>query len=126
MPAQNLLDFLNGITSQELAITSYKPGIIAADLADILPGFVTEALKIGFKQFGNKMKGFLTNNAVLHGIESRTSSPVRIPRTDKLQHPNLNWLYPCGEGAGYAGGIVSAAIDGRKCIEAIAEKYGLK
>lgn len=118
-PAQRLIDFLNNKTSATLPETSYQPGLISADMREALPPFLSEALKQGFKNFGTKMKGYLTNEAQIVGVESRTSSPVRIPR-DKgtLEHPQIRNLFPCGEGAGYAGGIVSAAMDGERCAEA--------
>jgi uncharacterized FAD-dependent dehydrogenase len=116
VPAQRLMDFVNGKISSDLPSTSYKPGIESADLRSVFPGFIYSALQTGFKQFGEAMKGFLTNEAVVHAPESRTSSPVRIPRdAETLEHISITGLYPCGEGAGYAGGIVSAAIDGEKC-----------
>lgn len=123
VPAQRLQDFVNGKVSTSLPKTSYFPGIVAADLNKILPNFITKNLREGFVNFGQKMKGYLTNDAVIHGTESRTSSPVRIPRDpESLSHPDVFGLYPCGEGAGYAGGIVSAAIDGQNIIEAIAKQ----
>jgi uncharacterized FAD-dependent dehydrogenase len=92
-------------------------------LGQVFPHFITQILRQGFVAFGNSMKGFLTNEAVLHAPESRTSSPVRIPRDPiTLQHVQIKGLYPCGEGAGYAGGIISAAIDGEKCALKIAEQ----
>jgi uncharacterized protein len=91
-------------------------------LSEVLPEFISSRLKNAFKDFGNKMKGYYTNDAIILGVESRTSSPVRIPRDkDSLQHPSVKGLYPCGEGAGYAGGIISAAIDGERCAEKCAE-----
>lgn len=117
-PAQRLIDFSNGKTSANLPQTSYKPGIVSADLGEVLPGFVHKSLQKGFVEFGKSMKGYFTNEAVVHATESRTSSPVRIPRNPAtLEHVQIKGLYPCGEGAGYAGGIVSAAIDGEKCAE---------
>jgi uncharacterized FAD-dependent dehydrogenase len=90
------------------------------DLAEVLPGFIVERLREGFKAFDRKMKGFLTNEAVVHAPETRTSSPVRIPRDEeRLVHPEVSGLYPCGEGAGYAGGIISAAMDGERVAEAV-------
>ncbi|QOI97897.1 MAG: FAD-binding protein [Flammeovirgaceae bacterium] len=118
-PAQRLLDFLNGRVSDTLNDTSYQPGLAAVDLKAVLPDFISEALKQGLKNFGAKMKGYLTNGAQLVGVESRTSAPVRIPRNELFQHPQVKGLYPCGEGAGYAGGIISAAMDGERCAEAI-------
>ncbi|MEC3880012.1 NAD(P)/FAD-dependent oxidoreductase [Parapedobacter sp. 10938] len=119
-PAQRMVDFVEGKLSNSLPTNSYKPGTRSVPLTDVLPAFVHEALRRALPVFGKKMKGYYTNEAVLVGVESRTSSPVRIPR-DKatLQHPQLKGLYPCGEGAGYAGGIVSAAIDGMNCADAI-------
>ena len=114
-PAQRMTDFVNGKTSASLPGCSYVPGIISADLKTVLPGFIHQSLQEAFKAFGKKMNGYLTNDAVVVATESRTSSPVRIPRNaDTLQHPQIHNLYPCGEGAGYAGGIVSAAIDGER------------
>ncbi len=119
-PAQRLMDFLNNKSSSSLLETSYQPGLLSCNLGDVLPEFIAESLKQGFKEFGKKMKGYLTNEAQIIGVESRTSSPVRIPRDkDSLQHPNMIGLFPCGEGAGYAGGIVSAAMDGERCAEAV-------
>jgi uncharacterized protein len=118
-PAQRLVDFVAGRESSSLLDTSYHPGLTSADMAAFLPGFIVDALRQGFKSFGQKIPGYLTNDAQIIGVESRTSSPVRIPR-DKttLQHPQIVNLFPCGEGAGYAGGIVSAAMDGERCAEA--------
>ncbi|HAW81372.1 MAG: FAD-binding protein [Balneola sp.] len=122
VPAQRLVDFTKGIVSKDLPNTSYTPGLTSANLQEVFPDFMYEALKNGFLKFGKTMKGYLTNEAVVHAPESRTSSPVRIPRDHKtLEHIRIKGLFPCGEGAGYAGGIVSAAIDGRKCAAAIAE-----
>ena len=121
IPAQRLVDFMQDRISEDLPTTSYIPGIKSVMLKDVLPNFIIRNLKIGFKQFEKRMTGFMTNDAVIHAPESRTSSPVRIPRNrETLQHIEIEGLYPCGEGAGYAGGIVSAAIDGQKCIEKIA------
>jgi hypothetical protein len=118
-PAQRLIDFIENRVSSSLLETSYHPGLTAADMREFLPPFIADALRQGFKSFGQKMAGYLTNDAQIIGVESRTSSPVRIPR-DKttLQHPQVVNLFPCGEGAGYAGGIVSAAMDGERCAEA--------
>ena len=122
-PAQRLKDFINGKTSSDLPKTSYQPGITSADICEVLPDKFHKALKLGFKDFGNKMQHFLSCDAVIHAVESRTSSPVRIPRNrENLQHPEITNLYPCGEGAGFAGGIMSAAIDGQKCAVAAAKK----
>lgn len=122
-PAQRLMDFLNKRVSMSLPETSYQPGLASVEMRDVLPAFLSEALRQGFKSFGEKMKGYLTNEAQIVGVESRTSSPVRIPRDkETLEHPQLKRLFPCGEGAGYAGGIVSAAMDGERCAEAVLAK----
>ena len=122
-PAQRLVDFVESRFSSTLQPTSYQPGLVSADMREVLPAFIVAALKQGFKNFGSKMKGYLTNEAQVIGVESRTSSPVRIPRDkETLEHPQLKGLFPCGEGAGYAGGIVSAAMDGERCAEAVAAK----
>jgi len=123
VPAQRLLDFIHKKKSTSLPKTSYFPGVVSVELDEVFPAFITNSLRDGIATFGNKMKGYMTNEAVLHATESRTSSPVRIPRDRySLEHPKVLGLYPCGEGAGYAGGIVSAAIDGvlivRKIVEA--------
>jgi len=117
VPAQNLVDFVEGKLSQQIKDTSYTPGTASVQLKDVLPKQIHQTLVEGFKAFGKSMKGYLTNDAIVHAPESRTSSPVRIPR-DKItfEHPQIKGLYPCGEGAGYAGGIVSAAIDGVKIV----------
>ncbi|MEZ4924510.1 MAG: FAD-binding protein, partial [Crocinitomicaceae bacterium] len=126
VPAQRMVDFIQDKVSKDLPETSYQPGLVSIDLNKVLPPMIASRLKVAFQDFGNKMKGYLTNEAVLHAPESRTSSPVQIPRDDEsLEHPQAAGLYPCGEGAGYAGGIISAAIDGMKCIEKIALKKGL-
>jgi len=123
VPAQRLMDFIAGKQSAQLHDTSYKPGIESVELKSVFPGFIYETLQAGFAQFGESMKGFLTNEAILHAPESRTSSPVRIPRNpETMEHTEIKGLYPCGEGAGYAGGIISAAIDGEKCVEMISNK----
>lgn len=126
VPAQRLMDFIAGKVSDNLPETSYQPGLVSVDLNEVLPHFIARRLKQAFLDFGKKMNGFLTNTAVLHAPESRTSSPVKIPRNDEtLQHVEIQGLYPCGEGAGYAGGIISAAIDGMRCVEMIAaNKFG--
>lgn len=119
-PAQRLIDFVEKRESSSLLDTSYQPGLVSADMGAFLPAFIADALRQGFKAFGQKMKGYLTNDAQIIGVESRTSSPVRIPRDkETLQHPQIKNLFPCGEGAGYAGGIVSAAMDGERCAEAV-------
>lgn len=112
-PAQRMVDFVEDKHSTTLPDCSYHPGLVSADLKEILPPFLSARLKKAFLDFDHKMKGYLTNEAVLTGVESRTSSPVRIPRNEEtLMHPEVAGLYPCGEGAGYAGGIVSSALDG--------------
>ncbi|MCO5234084.1 MAG: NAD(P)/FAD-dependent oxidoreductase [Chitinophagales bacterium] len=118
VPAQRLVDFVNGNLSKDIPKTSYIPGTTSIELSEILPKNIHQALQRGFQQFELSMPGYLNNEAVLHAVESRTSSPVRIPRDkETLEHPQIKGLYPCAEGAGYAGGIVSAAIDGLKCAE---------
>ena len=125
-PAQRLQDFVSNTLSSSLPKVSYQPGIQSAPLHSLLPEAIGKRLQIGFQEFGKKMRGYLSNEAVIVGVESRTSSPVRIPRDNEtLQHPQIKGLYPCGEGAGYAGGIVSAAIDGQKCANKIAEYFNL-
>jgi len=120
-PAQRLVDFVQGRASKDLPKCSYQPGIVPTRLDQFLPSFVAKRLRKAFDLFGKSMKGYLTNEAVIVGVESRTSSPVSIPRDrENMQHTQLNNLYPVGEGAGYAGGIVSAAIDGMKAVEKIA------
>ncbi len=119
-PAQRALDFIAGRASPDMPDTSYRPGLNPARLDEILPQGIVSRLKRGLNQFGRKSPGYLCEEAVLVGFETRTSSPVRIPRNDQLQHPEIVGLHPCGEGAGYAGGIVSAAIDGLRCAEAAA------
>lgn len=119
-PAQRVEDFIQNKQSRDLPRTSYLPGIVPVELKQVLPQFVTNSLREALVDFGKKMRGYRTNDAVLIGVESRTSSPVRIPR-DKvtLRHPQISNLLPCGEGAGYAGGIVSAAMDGMACANAL-------
>lgn len=122
VPAQGLMDFVHGRQSKTLPQTSYKPGVTSVDLRSIFPQFIHQSLRKGFKLFGKTMKGYLTNEAVIHAPESRTSSPVRIPRDrETFEHISIKGLYPCGEGAGYAGGIISAAIDGMKCAQKCGE-----
>ncbi len=119
-PAQRLIDFVNGKISADLPDCSYLPGTTSSELREILPPEINSALRESLKFFGKKMKAYYTNDAILVATESRTSSPVRIPRDDEtLQHPMVKGLYPCGEGAGYAGGIVSAAMDGERCAAMI-------
>ena len=118
-PAQLLGDFLKRKTSADLLETSYQPGLVSMSMDDVLGPALAERLRQGFQDFGRKIPGYATNAAQIVGVESRTSSPVRIPRDkDTLQHPVVLGLFPCGEGAGYAGGIVSAAMDGERCAEA--------
>ena len=121
-PAQKMYDFVKGKTSKELNKSTYHRGLISADFNKILPDFMASALQKAFYEFNKKMRGFLTNDAMLIGLESRTSSPVRIPRNENGQHPDLQNLYPCGEGSGYAGGITSSAIDGIMAIQAVVSK----
>lgn len=122
-PAQRLIDFVNNKTSLNLPKCSYNPGVISAPLHEILPKRLVYVLQEGFKAFGRKINGYLTKEAIIVAVESRTSSPVKIPRDyETLEHPELKGFYPCGEGAGFAGGIVSAAIDGQKCAVAIVSK----
>lgn len=119
-PAQRLIDFCENKISATLPGCSYLPGIHPASLKNVLPDFIYQRLQTGFKEFGKKMKGYYTNDAVIVATESRTSSPVRIPRyPEMLHHPQIKNLYPCGEGAGYAGGIVSAAMDGERIASVI-------
>jgi uncharacterized FAD-dependent dehydrogenase len=123
-PAQRLVDFVERKASASLLDSSYQPGLASVDVGALFPKFISDALRQGFRSFGAKMKGYLTNDAQVVGVESRTSSPVRIPRdAETLEHIQLARLFPCGEGAGYAGGIVSAAIDGERCAEAVIKKY---
>lgn len=119
-PAQRMIDFIENKVSTSLPDCSYIPGVTSFDLNHVLPKIVSEGLKDAFKNFAKKMRPYFTNDAILVATESRTSSPVRIPRDGiNLQHPQIKNLYPCGEGAGYAGGIVSAAMDGERCAEEI-------
>ena len=123
VPAQRMVDFVEGNISKDFPKTSYQPGIVSVDLNAVLPKLITTRLQKAFVAFGKKMNGYYTNQAVLHAPESRTSSPVLIPRhKDSLEHIDIKGLYPCAEGAGYAGGIISAAIDGINCVDAIIEK----
>lgn len=120
--AQRMRDFVEGRASVDLPRTSYAPGIHPSRLDKWLPEQIGKRLQQGFRKFGSFVRGFLTNEAILIGVESRTSSPVRIPRDrETMVHIRIDGLYPCGEGAGYAGGIVSAAMDGEKCAEAVAK-----
>ena len=123
-PAQRISDFTRGIVSDSLPECSYNPGIVSAPLHEILPASVSGRLQEAFLQFDKMMKGYHTSEAVILGTESRTSSPIRILRdNDTLEHVNLPGLYPCGEGAGYSGGIVSSAMDGVRCAQAVVKKY---
>jgi uncharacterized FAD-dependent dehydrogenase len=120
-PAQRIEDFVNGKLSSDLPECSYIPGIAPRKMDDVLSEDVGSRIRGALQVLGNKMKGFRTRDGILVGVESRTSSPVRIPRDkENLQHPQVQNLYPCGEGAGYAGGIISAALDGVRCAEAAA------
>lgn len=120
-PAQRMADFVNRRLSADLPESSYTPGLIASPLHFWLPPFIGQRLAKGFQQFGRNARGFLTNEAVMIAVETRTSAPVRIVRDrDTLQHVRIRGLFPCGEGAGYAGGIVSAGVDGERCAEAVA------
>lgn len=123
-PAQRLSDFVNNRVSSELNETSYQPGLKSVNLFETLPENIAQPLREGFVDFGKKMRGYLTNEAQVVGVESRTSSPVRIPRDrETCEHADLKGLFPCGEGAGYAGGIMSAAMDGERCAEQLAKLY---
>ncbi len=122
VPAQRMVDFTQNKISSDIPKTSYVPGTTAVEMGQVFPGFLTQIMREGFTEFGKSMRGYMTNEAILHAPESRTSSPVRIPRdSETLEHVQIKGLYPCGEGAGYAGGIISAAIDGEKCALKIAE-----
>ena len=124
VPAQRLKDFVDGKVSEDFPRSSYQPGIVSVDLNKVLPPMIAKILRKAFVDFGQKMRGYLTNDAVIHAPESRTSSPISIPRDPKTcEHVQIHGLYPCGEGAGYAGGIISAAIDGMKCVDAIHQKW---
>ena len=123
-PAQLVGDFIQNKHSKSLLDTSYQPGLISSDMMNILPDFLGKPLQEGLKLFGQKMRNYSSNEAQIIGIESRTSSPVRIPRdNDTFEHLEIKRLFPCGEGAGYAGGIMSAAMDGERCAEKLVEKY---
>ena len=122
--AQRMKDFVDGKTSRSIPPSSYLPGVQPSRLDLWMPPFVANRLRKGFKVFGKNARGFLTNDAIVIGVETRTSSPLRIPRDNlSLHHVTIQGLYPCGEGAGYAGGIVSSAIDGERCAEALAEAF---
>jgi hypothetical protein len=121
-PAQRVNDFVDGKFSQTLPKTSYIPGVTSARLDEELPAFIVKRLKIALKDFNKRMRGYLSDEAILVGVESRTSSPIRVPRDrETFMHVELNGLFPCGEGAGYAGGIVSSAIDGENCADAVSK-----
>jgi len=123
-PAQNLQDFVNNKVSSKLIDCSYQPGTQSVQMTDVVGKMIGTTLQQGFKAFNNKMRGYISNEAIIVGVESRTSTPVRIPRDrETLQHIQLKNLYPCAEGAGYAGGIVSAAMDGVNCVNAISALY---
>jgi hypothetical protein len=123
-PAQKLMDFTKGKVSESLNPTSYQPGLLSVDMAKVFPESISTRLKEAFVAFGRKMNGYLSNDAQIVGVESRTSSPVRIPRDkESFEHISTKRLFPCGEGAGYAGGIVSAAMDGERCAEKAVERY---
>ena len=122
-PAQRLTDFVDGKLSNTLNDSSYQPGLKSAPLHSLLPKIIGGRLRTGLKEFGKKMNGYYTEEANVIGVESRTSSPVSIPRNENLEHTEIEGLYPCGEGGGYAGGIVSAAMDGERCAEAAVKMY---
>ena len=125
--AQRLADFVKGKLSNNLPDCSYLPGLISSPLHFWLPERIGHRLREGFKGFDRKMRGYLTNEAVVVGVESRSSSPIRIPRNlETYEHPQISGLYPAGEGSGYAGGITSSAMDGENCAEAIARKLGMR
>jgi uncharacterized FAD-dependent dehydrogenase len=122
-PAQRLVDFVDGKLSKDLNETSYQPGLNSAPMHSLLPKIIGSRLRKGFVGFGQKMHGYYTNEANIIGVESRTSSPINIPRKENLEHIEIEGLFPCGEGGGYAGGIVSAAMDGERCAEAAIAKF---
>jgi uncharacterized protein len=123
-PAQLVGDFIQNKVSKSLLETSYQPGLVSTDMCQVLPDFIARPLQDGLKQFGQKIRNYSSNQAQIIGIESRTSSPVRIPRDkETLEHIEIKRLFPCGEGAGYAGGIMSAAMDGERCAEKLVEMY---
>ena len=125
-PGQRLIDFCEGRLSADLPISSYPPGLASVRVDEVLPKEIGDRLREGLRLFGKRMRGYYTNDAVVIGVESRTSSPVRIPRdTETLEHPEVRGFFPCGEGAGYAGGIVSAAIDGERVIDRLVALYPL-
>lgn len=121
-PAQRMHDFVNGKLSYDIPRTSYAPGVVSSPLHFWMPEGIAKRLREGFKTFGRQRKGFLTNEAVMIGVETRTSAPVRITRdSETLQHVTIEGLFPAGEGAGYAGGIVSAGVDGERAAEMAAQ-----
>ena len=123
-PAQRMVDFIEGKASGSLLDTSYQPGLASVDMMEVLPQMIGKRLRQGFQYFGKKMRGYLTNEAQIIGVESRTSSPVRIPRdSESCEHTEISRLFPCAEGAGYAGGIVSAAMDGERCMQGVLNLY---
>ena len=120
-PAQRMADFINRKVSYDLPDTSYSPGLVSSPLHFWMPKFISSRLSRGFQLFGKSSHGFLNNEAVMNSVETRTSAPIRIVRDNEtLQHVTVEGLFPCGEGAGYAGGIVSAGIDGERCADAVA------
>ena len=126
-PAQRMVDFIRKKLSYDLPASSYSPGLVSSPLHFWMPHFISDRLSKGFQQFGRSSHGFLTNEACMIGMETRTSAPVRVVRDNEtLQHITVNGLFPCGEGAGYAGGIVSAGIDGERCADAVAMYLGIK
>ena len=126
-PSQRMVDFTRKKLSYDLPASSYSPGLVSSPLHFWMPNFISERLSKGFQQFGRSSHGFLTNEACMIGMETRTSAPVRIVRdNDTLQHITISGLFPCGEGAGYAGGIVSAGIDGERCADAVAQYLGIE
>jgi hypothetical protein len=125
-PAQRLIDYISGKTSISLHESSYIPGLQSCELHRMLPWQIAERLRLGLRSFGKKMRGFITFESNLIGLESRTSSPVRIPRNaENFEHIQIRNLYPCGEGSGYAGGIISSAIDGQNAAKMICKKLNL-
>ena len=121
-PAQRVADFVSGRESRSLPAVSYIPGVVPSHFKEWMPTFMSQALRSGISTFGRRMHGFMTNDAVVVGVESRTSTPVRIPRnTETLMHEQVEGLFPAGEGAGYAGGIISAALDGERVAAAVRE-----
>ena len=126
-PSQRMVDFTRKKLSYDLPASSYSPGLVSSPLHFWMPNFISDRLSKGFQQFGRSSHGFLTNEACMIGMETRTSAPVRIVRdNDTLQHVTISGLFPCGEGAGYAGGIVSAGIDGERCADAVAQYFGIE